>query len=277
MKKIFKWPGGKGREIKRVLPLMPQGYKTIVEPFSGSAALSFFLEKDCILNDLDRDIYNFYNVVKDDQDFVDLMAKIHHAKSIPFVNKDSQARGNVYSLEDEYYKQRNVLNARDFSDPVEMAYAFFVTRQLSFSGMLRYNDNNGNFNVPYGWYKKISNNLTNDHHDFLKNKVTITKEDYRRSILNNDNKDTFIFVDPPYRNREGYPVGAWDDIDHKTLFGVLDQIQHAKWLLVHCEDPLYNSLYSKFNIKLEKYNYNIEFKSRNKQQRKTNHMYITNY
>ena len=45
MKKLFKWPGGKKQETKRIVELLPQTIDTVVEPFAGSAAIAFHLEK----------------------------------------------------------------------------------------------------------------------------------------------------------------------------------------------------------------------------------------
>ena len=46
-------------------------------------------------------------------------------------------------------------------------------RQLCFSGMERYNSE-GKFNVPFGHYKKMSCNLSPDHHNFFTKKATIS-------------------------------------------------------------------------------------------------------
>jgi|13_taG_2_1085334.scaffolds.fasta_scaffold00293_29 DNA adenine methylase len=278
MKKLFKWPGGKKQETKRIVELLPQTIDTVVEPFAGSAAIAFHLEKKSVINDLDKDISNFYEAIADPSDYSKIDSLIRNAYSnIPFARKDDPNRANLHSLEDEFYKQRDILNNKDYSKRAEAAYAFFIIRQLCFSGMLRVNEKTKNFNVPYGWYKKFTNNLTQKHHDFLKNKTVITCEDYKKCIRANDKKDNFIFIDPPYRNRAGYPVEEWNDRHHVELFHEVANIKHANWMIVHCEDVLYESLYQKFNIKSNKFNYNIAFKDRNKVQRKVNHLYITNY
>ena len=278
MKKLFKWPGGKKQEIKRIEALLPKKIDTVVEPFAGSAAVAFHLEKKSVVNDLDKDIANFYEAIASPSDYVKVDSLIKHAASnIPYARKDDPNRINLHTLEDEFYLQRDVLNKFDYTDRSKAAYAFFIVRQLCFSGMLRVNANTGKFNVPYGWYKKFTNNLTKAHHDFLKNKAVITCEDYKKCIRNNDVKDNFIFIDPPYRNRAGYPVEEWTDRQHIELFHEVSAIKNANWMIVHCEDVLYESLYKKFNIINNKFNYNIAFKDRNKAQRKVKHLYITNY
>ena len=47
MKPIFKYSGGKGRELKRIKTLIPSinEFDRVVEPFAGGAAFAFDLEK----------------------------------------------------------------------------------------------------------------------------------------------------------------------------------------------------------------------------------------
>ena len=276
MKKLFKWPGGKSRELKIIKNLLPDNFDTVVEPFAGSAAVAFDFEKPCVLNDLDQDVINLYNVVQDPEMFQAFYSKALASKTIPFVGKMDPQRGSVPSLETEFYDQRDILNERDFSDPVKMAYAFLVIRQLCFSGMLRHNKNSGRFNVPYGWYKKFAHNVTPEHHDFL-SKSVIMRGDYKDCIKKYDVPGAWIFVDPPYRKRAGYPAETWNDELHIELAETLKNCKHAKFMLVHCEDDLYRELYKDFTIISKDFNYSIAFRDRNVDARKVNHLYIVNY
>ena len=275
MKKLFKWPGGKSRELKLITKMLPQDINCVVEPFAGSAALSFYLEMPAVLNDLDKHIINLYNVIANHSDYIKLSNMIKAAKTLPFIKKDDPLRGKVYSLEDEYYKQRIALNDNNTS-PLNSAYAFLIVRQLCFSGMLRNNPKNGNCNVPYGWYKTFTNNLSDDAHMFL-NQSQITQSDYKNCIKQNDKPGHFIFIDPPYRNKAGYPAEEWNDQMHKDLLQTVKGIKHANWMIVHCDDTFYRKGYKDFYINEHDYSYGLEFKGRNKAKRKIKHLYITNY
>jgi DNA adenine methylase len=276
MKKLFKWPGGKSRELKIIKQLLPENFDNVVEPFAGSAAVAFSLEKPAVLNDLNKDIINFYNVVSEPNSFNLLQKRITNAEKFPYVLKSDTNYGKIHSLEKEFYEQREVFNSKNFVDNVKMAYSFFIIRQLCFSGMLRHNPNTGNFNVPYGWYKKFTNNLTNKHQVFLNNS-TITNNDYKKCIQDNDKENTWIFLDPPYRQRAGYPTGDWNDNHHIELANTLKACKSAKWMLVHCDDDLYRELYKDYNTFSKDFNYSIAFKDRNINSRKVNHLYIMNY
>jgi DNA adenine methylase len=65
LKPIIKWPGGKSREIPRILEFVPP-VKTWVEPFVGGGALFFRLEPAAaLLNDASEDLVGFYMAVKE--------------------------------------------------------------------------------------------------------------------------------------------------------------------------------------------------------------------
>lgn len=69
MRPLIKWAGGKTRLLGDILPLVPSDASEIVEPFAGSAALSLHLTPErCLLNDMNGELVNLYQVVRDDVD-----------------------------------------------------------------------------------------------------------------------------------------------------------------------------------------------------------------
>ncbi len=74
----FRWPGGKGNLVKWIINYIPQGH-TYVEPFAGAASVFWHLPKPFaveVLNDLDEDVINLYNVLKDNHKFEVLAHKL---------------------------------------------------------------------------------------------------------------------------------------------------------------------------------------------------------
>ena len=57
--------GGKSKSVKNIVPIIPK-HKTYVEPFFGGGWVFFSKEKSKveILNDINGDLINFYNVIK---------------------------------------------------------------------------------------------------------------------------------------------------------------------------------------------------------------------
>ena len=68
MKTLLKWPGGKGRELKFILPHIPDSIENYYEPFFGGGAVYFNLntvKKSCYVNDMSDELINFYLSIKE--------------------------------------------------------------------------------------------------------------------------------------------------------------------------------------------------------------------
>ena len=64
MNPIIKWPGGKSREIDKIIHLIPE-YERYVEPFFGGGALFFHLApKNAAVNDISSTLMCFYRLVQ---------------------------------------------------------------------------------------------------------------------------------------------------------------------------------------------------------------------
>jgi len=68
MKTLLKWPGGKARELKFILPHIPDSIENYYEPFLGGGAVYFNLntvKKSCYVNDMSDELINFYLLIKE--------------------------------------------------------------------------------------------------------------------------------------------------------------------------------------------------------------------
>ena len=64
MDPLFKWPGGKSRELPNIRPLLPGDWDRYVEPFAGGAAVFFDLEPPrAILNDINPSLMSAYSMI----------------------------------------------------------------------------------------------------------------------------------------------------------------------------------------------------------------------
>ena len=79
MNSIIKWPGGKSREIDKIIDLIPEKYDRYVEPFFGGGALYFHLKpKAAAINDISASLMDFYRLVKtQDQELYTLLMCYH--------------------------------------------------------------------------------------------------------------------------------------------------------------------------------------------------------
>lgn len=275
MKKLFKWPGGKTSELNGILNLMPRSYDRIVEPFAGSAALSFSIERPALINDLDIQVANFYWALK--ADWKQLHNLIEEDKSCPFMLNDNPDRKTTRTLEDAYYAARTSLRERvtgsNEHPNFPAAAAFYITRALAFSGMIR-NSPKGGSNVPYGWYSSFKNSVNEEAGSLIQSWtiLNVSYEDVSSHLEPND----FVFLDPPYRNRAGYQTRDWGDDDHAKFIDWMKSLK-CKWMLVHTQDELYLDSLSSYKIVSQSKMYSQNFKGRNNSSSKVDHIYVMNY
>lgn len=270
MKPFFKYPGGKGRELKHIIPMLPASFNRVVEPFVGGGALAFHLEKPSFVSDINDNVTNIFEVVKDRALFDKLMTMIQAT------NLTQGGEDNVKHLEKLYYQYRD----REFGnkDPVIKAYRFLLLRQLGFSGMYRVNPKTGKSNVPFGWYPKLGTKLDLTYHQLLQN-WEIKLQSFEITLASTT-IDDFVFLDPPYYERNS-TYGTNSDAGtneklHQDLYTSLTTMQ-APWLLIHSDCELYRDLYQGFNTREIDFFYSQNFKGRSNAKSAVKHLYITNY
>ena len=257
MKPIVKYQGGKSKELKRIVPLLPE-YTRMVEPFAGGAAVAFNQEKDMWLNDINTSLINLYRVVAGDM-YYDLQSAIAPLYSM---EHDDLSR--------EFYEARDVIN-NTCVDSVLWAKSYIVVRQLCYSGMERYNSS-GAFNVPFGHYKKFACYLSDSHHDLL-SRATVTLSS-AVDVINDSVEGDFLFIDPPYMDRAGYTNGDGGDL-HVDLHSALSDAD-SPWMIVHSDNDFYRDMYSGYMTVEKDFQYAQRWGSGDYQS-KVKHLYITNY
>ena len=264
MKPVIKYQGGKSKELPLIKQMLPRKFDRVVEPFCGGAAVSFGLQTPAVLNDINPMVINLYKVLQS-SDYVHVLNRINELKTYEHD-----------ALQEAYYIARNVINNPQDHSSLVQAISYIIVRQLCFSGMERYNSK-GEFNVPFGHYKKMSCNLTPDHHTFLK-KCIIRKGSFVDLFdLDSVTADDFVFIDPPYLERLGYTQGDGGDTLHEKLAQCLKSTD-AKWMIIHSDHEFYRDTYKDFNIDDKDFAYAQRFgKGKDHSGAKVKHLYITNY
>jgi len=200
----LKWAGGKRWQLPYLLPLWARHQqRRLVEPFCGGLAVTIGLRPQrALLSDVNSHLMNFYGWLN---------------------------RGLVTSLpmendERTYYAYRerfNELLTNTDDDGAEAAALFYYLNRTGYNGLCRFNQK-GQFNVPFGRYKKIA--YTADFSDYreLFANWTFTSRDFEAVPLK---PDDFVYADPPY------------DVDFthysKGGFAWEDQVRAAEWLARH--------------------------------------------
>lgn len=265
MNPIIKYQGGKRKELPLIKQMLPPQFERVVEPFCGGAAVAFGLSYPSLLSDINRQVINLYSVVANKELYPQLQLKVEYIKGL-----------DHDGLEVEYYAAREVINQPwDCADPLQRALSYIIVRQLCFSGMERYNPK-GEFNVPFGHYKKFSCNLNPDHHKFLSNYCEIYFGSFVETFKQVTEND-FVFIDPPYLERLGYTEGDGGLNLHENLLGCLKTTK-SKWMIIHSDHEFYRDSYKDFNIIEKDFAYAQRFgKDRDHSGAKVKHLYVTNY
>ena len=276
---LFKWTGGKRREVKILKDYFPEFVKEnnkydYIEPFAGGAALFWYLNNlkgHNIINDYDTELINFYKIVEEQpENFLSYIQKTAEL----YRDKD-----NYNKQSENYYYWRN-LDKNDGLKKLtqsERAARFWIVNQLSFSGMRRFN-NKGEFNVPYGHYKNLNDSLitSQDHINLLYN-TRIENKDYLDILNDNDNKNTFIFLDPPYtRKMKKYSSDNEFAVkDQENLRDRLISMANSSWMLVIDQSDLTEELYQGYISETYNLKYGVNIKNRFDTQ--VNHLIVSNY
>jgi DNA adenine methylase len=278
---LFKWTGGKRREIVHFAPYYPEFIKnseeyTYIEPFAGAAATYWSLNNingTNIINEFDYELINFYEQVKkQDKKFL----KFIHDATILFQDKTSTGHDKQESM---YYEWRNKdrNNGLKKMSNVERAARFFIVNQLAFSGMRRFNAS-GEFNVPYGHYKNLNDAaLTSKEHVKLLKNTQLMTGDYSIPVKANDTPNTFIFIDPPYtRVMKTYSAdNEFGDNEQRILAQTLKDLKNASWMVIIDKSPLTLELYKDYIKHTYGLNYGVNIKNRFSTE--VEHIIATNY
>jgi len=265
MKPIVKYQGGKSKELPLIKQLLPNQFTRVIEPFCGGAAVSFGLGYNSLMSDINRDVINLYSVVANENLYPNLQVRVNELKTLEHDD-----------LEKEFYAARDVINSLwESSNTYTRALSYIILRQLCFSGMERYNAK-GEFNVPFGHYKRFSCNLSPDHHEYLKRNCSFRYGSFV-DLFDQIDANDFVFIDPPYLERLGYTQGDGGLKLHEDLLGCLKATK-GRWMIIHSDHEFYRESYKDFNIIEKDFAYAQRFgKNKDHSGASVKHLYITNY
>lgn len=263
-KPFLKWAGGKGQLINTFDEMFPNELKegkikTYIEPFVGGGAVLFYiLQKYDIekayINDINKELINCYRCIKAD---VNEVIKQLEVLEKEYLSCDDRTK-YFYNVRDRY----NSIHLNGHYD-FEKCADFIFLNHTCFNGLYRVNKS-GKFNVPHGKYK---NPLICDKDNLLLcsrllQKVEISFGSYEQ-VLNNSDKNTFVYFDPPYRplvennSFVSYDKSGFDDNDQIKLtenFKALNKKECS--LMLSNSDPkntnendnFFDDLYNGFEI-----------------------------
>ena len=212
MRPCLKYWGGKQTLARKIIALMPKHF-TYCEPFFGGGSVFFTKapSRNEVINDLNENVVNFYQVLK--HDFKRLYRAID---------------GTLYS-EAQCREAREIYRHGLAEDKVRRAWAVFVLSYQCFSGIL---------GETWAYYRlrNRANNFDRAkkrfHYRYVRRLegVQIFQNDALQVIENMDAADTFHFIDPPYFNADMGHYGGYTEGDFEALLDLLGGLQ-GKFLM----------------------------------------------
>lgn len=218
--------GGKQQLASTIVKAIPK-HKIYVEPFVGGGAVFFSKEPSEVevINDINSEMINFYQQVKNNFSILEQEVKIS------LHSRDLHRRAAV------------IYSNPDMFDPMKRAWAVWVLASQSFGSQL---DGTFGYDRSGQTSKKISSKretFTLDYAIRLQN-VQIECADALRIIRSRDTKGTFFYCDPPYYNSDMGHYDGYTIEDFELLLKLLESIE-GHFLLSSYPSDLLNTYINK--------------------------------
>jgi DNA adenine methylase len=267
LKPLFKWSGGKRREIKLFKHHYPENFNIFVEPFVGAGAVFFDLnfKGENFIADVHDEVISYYKQfrnVENVEKMVEFMDNpwLHLLKS----KGNSERQSEIYtSLPPEFQRTGEatyyyVRDGMKITNDLKKACRFCFLRKTAYRGMLRYNPK-GEFNIPWGKYKNLNyEELKDERYTQLLERTTIREWSFEKTMTKFRNReDAFIFLDPPYDSEFSDYKTPFGKENHRELSEFF-KTSKAKCLLVIGDTPYIRELYKGYIA--EEYSKNYAFR-----------------
>src|SRR5579864_3453451 len=212
---FVKWAGGKSSLLPQLLHHLPRQFSNYYEPFLGGGALFYATcERNTSFNahlsDINSELINAYVIIKEKPDEL--------IQSLSNLELDYY---RAYSTSKFFYEKRNWLP----STPVESAARLIFLNKTCYNGLYRVNSR-GEFNVPFGRYKKPkildAQNVRAISKTLKDTNAQLRSSDYK-SALSSCGKNDFVYLDPPYQPKSktssftDYAPGGFSEVDQREL------------------------------------------------------------
>ena len=271
VKSPLRYPGGKSRAVKTILPLIPRDIRDYREPFLGGgsiliASLQAFLARDMKFwgNDINEDLSIFWNALKDNSDEL-----IH--------------RINEVCLEKLVWDPKKFYSSwcTPREDFIERAVRFFILNRITFSGTIEsggFSEESLNKRFTISSVERLR-----EASNLLDRRLLFTCLPYEELFNGSgDSEEVFTFMDPPYLSNKksklyGKNGNLHDSFDHVEFSSHVQKLyDFGRWIITldDCEET--RDLFSFANI----YSWDLQYGMNNVNSKsivKGRELFITNY
>lgn len=266
VKSVLRYPGGKSKALKYILPCLPSDFNEFREPFVGGGSVFIAVKQRIptatyVISDLNSDLMCLWSALKQDpikfkKEVIKTINDYSDGKTLFLYLKELRKLGELTSF--------------------QKAVRYFILNRISFSGAV---DAGGYSRESYE--KRLTDSIIEriiPLGNLLKD-VDIQKDYYRR-YLKDPGDNVFIFVDPPYlKNIKSKLYGKKGILhiifDHETLSYELSKCKH-RWLATLDDSEEIRDMYDFANM----YEWTLQYGMNNvnkKKAKKGKELFISNY
>lgn len=240
LKTPLRYPGGKSRATKYLIPKFPNDITEYREPFlgGGSVALAFSKENPKIpvwVNDLYNPLYTFWCILRDRPD------------ELYEILKDAKEEHSTPDSARELFTQMKIDLNHPESEDIYRAAAFYIINKCSFSGLTE----SSSFS-PQASVSNFSMNGIEKLPEFseLIQNWRITNLSYSDMTLTPPPANTFWFLDPPYDikdNLYGNKGSLHKGFNHQEFHSYMTQgNMKDNWMITYNSNPTLQEWYKDY-------------------------------
>jgi DNA adenine methylase len=227
----LRYPGGKSRAVNLIASLVPQ-FEEYREPFLGGGSVFIYLKqkfpnRKFWVNDLHLPLFKFWKMCESDVECV--------------IKK-------VYEWREQFQEGKDlhrflVSNTSAFDD-IETAAAFFILNRMTFSGT---SESGGYSEQAFrGRFTESSVHRLKKFAEVIKG-TKITNEDFQK-VVEQEGKNVFLFLDPPYYSATksalyGKNGNLHKCFDHVRFAETMKRCRHD-WLITYDDSEYIRELFS---------------------------------
>lgn len=259
IRSLVKWPGGKGRVMSDLLPILPKA-DCLVEPFVGGASVFLNTEyRRYILGDINPDLINLYRQITR---WPDAVIDVARPLFKVYGDKDGYKwiRGDFNARAHDLLSSRNVFEDGPDTGKILRAAQFLYLNRHGYNGVVRYNQQGG-YNVPFGRHKTPPY-FPEEQIRLFSEKANDTKAifvccDFQSTLKIMIGSDAVIYCDPPYlpasdtANFTQYHTAPFGIKEHRQLAAALldiNRLTGSPVILSNSDTPATREIYHSFNF-----------------------------
>lgn len=152
LEQIVKWPGGKGKELKYIVPNLPVNFENYYEPFVGGGSVFAAIKaRNLFINDKSQELINIYKIIQSTER-TDFFKALHEIQYNWTVLGKVAKKNKLFFI--RLYKSYSI-NKIDIAQVTNELFEFILKHSDEFNGMF---SSIFNFNIE-NFIKEIKKNL----------------------------------------------------------------------------------------------------------------------